>query len=103
MTAEPDYFELVDMRHGQEVILRGRQVPFLEVFPDPDSERVMLVFDHRLGLHLDASNYERITAFVADVMEQCFHPDLGRTFNTVQRISAIESEDVDVPDDPRND
>lgn len=48
----------------------------------------MLVFDRRFGLELDAENYERITEFIADVMENCLLPDIGRTFNMLHEVQS---------------
>ena len=84
--------ELHTTRHGQEVIVRGHRVPMLEAYP-LDGGKVMLVFDHRIGLHLDASNYERVIEFVADVMENVMHPECGRTFNRVVEIGSVETDE----------
>lgn len=81
--------ELAKVQRGDEVIVRGRRVPMLEAWSKPGG-KVMLVFDGRLGLELEAVNYERVIAFVADVMENVMHPECGRTFNTVHEITGAE-------------
>lgn len=74
------------VERGQEVHVGGRRVPMLEAFPQ-DGGKVLLVFDQRLAVDLDAENYERVTAFVADVMENVMNPACGRTFNRIVEIT----------------
>ena len=83
--------ELVSCRRGDDVIVDGRQVPMLEAFPQ-DGGKVLLVFDRRLALELDAANYEAVISFVADVMENVMNPVCGRTFNRVHEITGIEED-----------
>lgn len=80
--------EFVKIEHGEDVLVRGRRVPMLKAHVG-DGGKVLLVFDRRIGLHLDAGNYERVTAFVADVMENVMHPECGRTFNVVREITGV--------------
>lgn len=77
---------------GYEVHVRGRRVPMMSAYIRPGG-RVNLVFDGRIGLALDANNYEQVTAFVADVMENVMHAECGRTFNRVHEIVAIDAEE----------
>jgi len=91
--------ELAKVHRGQDVIVRGRRVPMLEAHPK-DGGKMLLVFDRRIGLRLDAGTYEQTIAFVADVMENVMHPECGRTFNTVHEIGAV---DGDAPRERQND
>lgn len=84
--------DFVKIERGEDVLVRGRRAPLLEAHVG-DGGKVFLVFDRRIGLHLDAGNYERVTAFVADVMENVMHPECGRTFNTVHEIGAVALRD----------
>jgi hypothetical protein len=84
--------EFLPPAKGHEVLVRGRRVPMLEAHLRPGG-RVNLVFDGRLGLALDATNYEQVVTFVADVMENVMHPDCGRTFNTMREVSAAFREE----------
>lgn len=88
--------EFVDIQRGQDVVVRGRRVPMLEAFTGIGG-KITLVFDRRIGLYLDAGDYERVTAFVADVMENVMHPECGRTFNRLHEIGGVSSEKVDEP------
>lgn len=83
--------EFVKIDRGQDVIVRGRRVPMLEAHVG-DGGKVLLVFDRRIGLHLDAGSYEHVTAFVADVMDNVMHPECGRTFNTVHEIGEVRTD-----------
>jgi hypothetical protein len=87
-----DRIVMLDAVHGRDVLVDGRRVPMLEAYPK-DGGKVLLVFDRRLGLELDASNYVHVTAFVADVMENVMHPECGRTFNPVIEITGVAIED----------
>lgn len=84
--------EIIECAPCSEVLVRGRRVPFLSV-NEADGGRIMLVFDRRLAVELDAANYEHITAFVADVIENCLHPEMGRTFNRVHEVTGFQGED----------
>ncbi len=87
--------ELMSFRRGDDVIVDGRRVPMLEAIPQ-DGGKVLLVFDRRLALELDASNYEPVIGFVADVMENVMNPACGRTFNRVVEITGIGGKEADV-------
>jgi hypothetical protein len=84
--------EFVKIEHGEDVLVRGRRVPMLKAHVG-DGGKVLLVFDGRMGLRLDAGDYEHVTAFVADVMENVMHPECGRTFNIVHEITGVGGDD----------
>lgn len=74
---------------GHEVVVRGRRVPMLRAHLT-NGGHVHVVFDGRLGLALDAQNYETVIAFVADVMENVMHPECGRSFNTMHEVGGVD-------------
>lgn len=92
MTAQSDSGERVVLWdtsiQGRDVIVDGRLVPMLKAYPK-DRGKVLLVFDRRLAVELSAANYQHVTAFVADVMENVMHPECGRTFNRIVEIGAV--------------
>ncbi len=77
---------------GQDVLVRGRRVPMLKAHMG-DGGKILVVFDGRIGLHLDAGNYENVVAFVADVMENVMDPVCGRTFNRMVEVTGTETEE----------
>jgi hypothetical protein len=83
--------EFVKIERGSDVLVRGRRVPFLEAHQHT-AGRTTLVFDRRLGLDLDARNYETVTAFLADVIEALLDPNCGRTFPRVMGIESVETD-----------
>ena len=78
-------------QHGDDVVVRNRRVPMLEAWPQ-DGGKVLLIFDRRIAIQLDASNYEAVIAFVADVMENVMDPMCGRIFNKVIEISGVRDD-----------
>ena len=82
--------EFHSVTHGEEVIVNGKRVPMLEAYPQ-DGGKVLLVFDRRLALELDAGNYEAVIDFVAVVMENVMNPACGRTFNRVVEITGVQN------------
>lgn len=86
--------ELRTVHRGDDVLVDGRRVPMLEAF-EQDGGKVLIVFDRRLALELDAGNYEAVIAFVADVMENVMNPACGRTFNRMVEISSTSEEAPD--------
>ena len=60
-------FELVGPFESHDVIVAGRQVPFLVAHPE-DGGKVHLTLDRRLGITLTVSEAERIIPFLADAI-----------------------------------
>lgn len=83
--------ELMRFEHGEDVIVDGKRVPMLEAWPK-DGGKVLLVFDRRLALELDAGNYEPVIRFIAKVMENVMDSACGRTFNRMVEIGAVAEE-----------
>ena len=83
--------EFVGPFEHYDVVVDGRRVPFLDG-RELDGGKVFLTFDRRLGLELDAGNYEHVVRFVADVIENVMNPDCGRTFNKLMEITGTEAE-----------
>jgi hypothetical protein len=81
--------QFVNVQRGEDVIVRGRRVPLLEATL-PAGGEVFLVFDRRFGISLDAGNYADVVSFVADVIEQCLDPRVGRHFPIVHEITAVD-------------
>jgi hypothetical protein len=75
--------EFHDIQRGADVIVRGRRVPMLEAHTKPGG-KLLLVFDRRISLELDAGTYEPVIDFLATVMENVMNPDCGRTFNRLR-------------------
>jgi hypothetical protein len=85
--------DFMDFDRGQDVVVRGKRIPMLEAHLG-DAGKVFLVFDRRIGLELDAGNYERVIDFIATVMENVMQPECGRTFNAMVELGAVESEEA---------
>lgn len=97
-SSQSDGVEFLNIDRGDDVIVRGKRVPMLEVRTRPGG-KVHLLFDRRIGLQLDAGNYEQVIDFVATVMENVMNPDCGRTFNTIHEVGEATSRSS-TPDSP---
>lgn len=68
-----------------KVVVGGREVPYLTAF-ERDGGEIELTFDHRLQITVPAAQFQDVAHFVASVIQQCFHPDLGRRFPVMQEV-----------------
>jgi len=83
--------QLLRFHRGQAVVVDNKRVPMLEVFPE-DGGKVLLVFDGRIGLDLDAASYEGVIGWAAKVMENLVDPTCGRRFTAVAEIAGVVPE-----------
>jgi hypothetical protein len=63
----PSAVEFVGPFQHHDVVVEGREVPFLRAFPQ-DGGRVHLTLDRRLGLDLTLAEAERFVPFLADAI-----------------------------------
>lgn len=82
--------DLPQAQRGRDVVVDGKRIPMLEAH-EANGGKVLLVFDRRIALELDAGNYERVIEFVAVVMENVMEPACGRTFNRVVELGSSHS------------
>lgn len=59
--------EIVGPFNERRLVVEGWQVPFLEA-TELDGGKVNFTLDHRLGLEVDAKDFDRIAAFLADAI-----------------------------------
>jgi hypothetical protein len=84
--------EIVGPFKERRLVVNGWQVPFLEA-TELDGGRVHFTLDHRLGLEVDAKDFERIASFLANAIAVALglpsHPSGEKTLEETQQMWAL--------------
>jgi hypothetical protein len=84
--------EIVGPFNERRLVIDGWQVPFLEA-TEVDGGRIHFTLDHRLGLDVEAKDFEPFARFLADAIAIALglpsHPEGEKSLEEVQRMWAL--------------
>ena len=84
--------EIVGPFNERRLVVNGWQVPLLEAV-EMDGGAINFTLDHRLGLEIEAKDFDRVARFLADCIAVALglpcHPDGDMSYEEIQRMWSL--------------